>query len=74
MQAALLGLGELLVTLIFSHLWLDESLSLTQWIGVGLLVVSLSLVASEKTNPQRFKTRWLNWLRPPEYPSDFPLP
>ena len=74
MQAALLGLGELLVTLIFAHLWLDESLSLTQWIGVGLLVVSLSLVASEKTNPQRFKTRWLNWLRPPEYPSDFPLP
>lgn len=29
MQAALLGLGELLVTLIFSYLWLDESLSLT---------------------------------------------
>jgi drug/metabolite transporter (DMT)-like permease len=74
MQAALLGLGELLVTLILAHLWLDESLSLTQWIGVGLLVVSLSLVASEKTPSQRLKTRWLNWLRPPEYPSDFPLP
>jgi drug/metabolite transporter (DMT)-like permease len=74
MQAALLGLGELLVTLIFSYLWLDESLSLTQWIGVGLLVASLSLVASEKTTSQRVKTRCLNWLRPPEYPSDFPLP
>ena len=74
LQAALLGLGELLVTLIFSHLWLGESLSLAQWVGVGLLIVSLSLVANERPTSQRLKSRWLNWLRPPEYPSDFPLP
>jgi drug/metabolite transporter (DMT)-like permease len=74
MQAAFLGLGELLVALIFSYLWLDESLSLAQWIGVGLLIVSLSLVTREPTPSHRIKTRWLNWLRPPEYPSDFPLP
>ena len=74
MQAALLGLSELLVTLVFSHLWLGERLSLTQWSGVVLLVLSLSLVARENTPAQRLKTRWLNWLRPPEYPSDLPLP
>ena len=74
MQVALLGLSELLVTLVFSHLWLDESLSLVQWSGVILLIISLSLVAREKKSTRRLKTRWLNWLRPPEYPSDLPLP
>ena len=74
MQAALLGLSELLVTLVFSHLWLAERLTVTQWSGVILLIVSLSLVAREKIPIQRLKTRWLRWLRPPEYPSDLPLP
>lgn len=74
MQAALLGLSELLVTLILSHLWLGERLSLIQWSGVILLLISLTMVAGEKTPVQRLKTRWLNWLRPPEYPTDLPLP
>jgi len=74
MQAALLGLSELLVTLVSSYLWLGERLSFSQWSGVILLIISLSLVAREKTPVSRVKTRWLNWLRPPEYPSDIPLP
>ena len=74
MQVALLGLSELLVTLILSHLWLGESLSLIQWSGVILLLISLTMVAGEKTPVQRLKTRWLNWLRPPGYPTNLPLP
>ena len=74
MQTALLGLSELLVTLVLSHFWLGERLSLVQWIGVALLVISFSLVAKDKTPVQRLRTRWLNWLRPPGYPSDLPLP
>jgi drug/metabolite transporter (DMT)-like permease len=65
MQTALLGLGELLVTLLFAHLWLGESFSLGQWIGVGLLITSLVLVGLEtfparKSSPGGF----LSWLRP----------
>jgi drug/metabolite transporter (DMT)-like permease len=65
MQTALLGLGELLVTLLFAHLWMGESFSLGQWIGVGLLITSLVLVGLEtfparKSSPGGF----LSWLRP----------
>lgn len=74
MQVALLGLSELLVTLIFSYLWLGERLSPAQWVGVGLLVLSFTLVVKEKTPPQQVNVRWLNWLRPPGYPSDLPMP
>lgn len=73
-QTALLGLSELLVTLVLSYIWLGESLSPVQWIGVALLVISVSLVAKERMPIQRVKTRWLNWLKPPGYPSDLPLP
>lgn len=56
MQTALLGLGELLVTLAFAGFWLGERLTVTQWMGAGLLMLSLLLVFSEKTAPvQRFQ-------------------
>jgi len=47
MQTALLGLGELLVTLIFAHFWLGERFNNMQWLGALLLVISLALVALE---------------------------
>ncbi len=74
MQTALLGLSELLVALILSHLWLHESLLWTQWLGAIGLMVSLLLVKYEqhdvKTLP--IKTGWLAWIRPPELPQDIP--
>jgi drug/metabolite transporter (DMT)-like permease len=72
LQTALLGLGELLVTLFFSRLILHESLNITQWAGVILLVVSLALAKFEKT-PKYFQSGggWLSWLRPPGIPPDF---
>jgi drug/metabolite transporter (DMT)-like permease len=70
-QTAILGLGELLVTILFSHLMLQESLTFIQWLGIGLLVISLTLTIFDKT-PKRRPTSggWLGWLRPPGLPSD----
>ncbi len=65
LQTALLGLAELLVTLFFSHLWLREAFTLTQWIGVGLLILSLLLVKLEKPGKRKPGSGgWLKWLSP----------
>jgi len=74
MQTALLGLSELLVAIIFSHLWLGESLTLVQWLGVAGLATSLLLVRIDSTSPtsKSHKGGWLNWIRPPNLPPDIP--
>lgn len=75
LQTALLGLGELLVTLVFAQLWLGESLTLLQWVGAGLIALSLSLIIVEKSPPQkRFGSGFLVWLRPPGSPGDMRWP
>jgi len=75
LQTAILGLGELLITLVGSNLWLGERLSWQQWIGAALLAISLALIASEKP-AQRTKGSggWLSWLRPPGLPKDIAWP
>jgi drug/metabolite transporter (DMT)-like permease len=72
MQTALLGLGELLVAIVFSHLWLGESLTPLQWFGTAGLGVSLLLVWFERpaTNPVHTHGL-LSWLQPPDFPADF---
>jgi drug/metabolite transporter (DMT)-like permease len=66
LQTALLGLSELLVTLILSIVWLGESLAWTQWIGAGLLFISMLLVAWEKSSPpKKSQGGWLGWLSGP---------
>jgi drug/metabolite transporter (DMT)-like permease len=76
LQTALLGLGELLITIVVSHIWLGERLSLQQWIGAALLLISIALIAKEK--PTRHAAAhglgWLGWLRPPGLPRDIPWP
>ncbi len=65
-QTALLGLGELLVTIFFSYVLLGERLSVLQWMGVIILVISLILVRFDK--PPAKKSRpggILSWLTPP---------
>ena len=75
LQTALLGLGELLVTVVSSHLMLKEHLSPAQWVGASLLFLSLLLVAVEKNSSSRpHKSTWLSWLRPPGLPKDIPWP
>ena len=71
-QAALLGLSELLVVVVFAHLWLHESLLPNQWLGAALVASGLALVALEKPVKRSHTGGWLSWLRPPGLPSDFP--
>lgn len=72
MQTALLGLGELLVAIVFSHLWLGESLTALQWFGTVGLGVSLLLVRFEKPPDNPVHTHGLlSWLQPPDFPADF---
>ncbi len=63
MQAALLGLGESLITVLAALLLLGEHLSLIQWLGAALLALSILLVVLEKSlgTPPRPKP-WLQWL------------
>lgn len=72
MQTALLGLGELLVAITFSHLLLGERLTTFQWMGTGGLMISLLLVWFEKPPTRPLHTRGLlSWLQPPDFPTDF---
>jgi drug/metabolite transporter (DMT)-like permease len=67
MQTALLGLAELLITILFSHFLLGENLTFTQWLGASILTFSLILVRYEDTPPPPTagKTGWFSWIRPP---------
>jgi drug/metabolite transporter (DMT)-like permease len=72
MQTALLGLGELLITIVFSHLWLGESLAPLQWLGTIGLGISLLLVWLEKPVAHPVQSHGLlRWIQPPDYPADF---
>ncbi|MFM8319919.1 MAG: DMT family transporter [Chloroflexota bacterium] len=63
MQTALLGLGELLVTVVFAYLVLGEQFSAVQWAGAALLGVSLALVGFEKNPPRaRGAGGFLSWM------------
>jgi drug/metabolite transporter (DMT)-like permease len=75
MQTSLLGLGELLVTLTMSQLFLHETLSENQWIGALLIGINLLLVAYDKPPVvKRFGKGFLHWLSPPQIsPTDFPF-
>ena len=72
MQTALLGLGELLVAILFSHLLLGESLTTLQWAGTAGLGISLLLVWFETPPSGPLHTHGLlSWLQPPDFPADF---
>jgi drug/metabolite transporter (DMT)-like permease len=72
MQTALLGLGELLVAVVFSYLFLGERLTTWQWIGTAGLNISLLLVWFEAPPSNPPQTHGLlGWLQPPDFPTDF---
>lgn len=72
LQTALVGLGELLITIFFAHILLGEQLSHYQWLGAALLSVSLFMVAFEKITVQRPSGSHglLRWISPPNLPPD----
>jgi hypothetical protein len=49
MQTALLGLSELLVTVLAALMLLGEHLTPGQWVGAALLAASVLLVTQEKS-------------------------
>jgi len=64
-QTALLSLGELLVTVVVSQIWLAERLSLVQWIGAALIGLNLILVIFDKPAVRKRNGRgFLFWLNP----------
>jgi drug/metabolite transporter (DMT)-like permease len=82
-QTALIGLLELLVTVLLALWLLGESLNPRQWIGAALLITTLILTAFERDlKTTRFARGWLFWLRPSlpaeqqeiEHPEDPQLP
>lgn len=71
MQTALLGLAELLVTIVFSYYWLHETLTPLQWLGAFGLGLSLILVRAEKSTPEKHSSDgWFSWIRSPDLPKD----
>jgi drug/metabolite transporter (DMT)-like permease len=73
MQTAILGLGELLITMMMAQLWLGERLSTHQWIGAILLAFSIALVGWDKTAVKRSNPGgWLSWLSHPKLPAEMP--
>jgi drug/metabolite transporter (DMT)-like permease len=73
MQTSVLGLSELLVTIVVAQIWLGEQLNIWQWIGALLLALSLILVGIEKPPPKKKSPGgWLSWLSHPRLPSDLP--
>ena len=66
MQTALLGLGELFITVALARYWLGETLSAAQMIGAVLLSLTLLLIGIEKPIAARNrKGGWFSWLTPP---------
>ncbi|MCX8062850.1 MAG: DMT family transporter [Anaerolineales bacterium] len=64
-QTALLGVTELLVTLVFARVWLQETLNGLQWIGLILISSSILLISIEKPlQRQPAKSSWFHWLHP----------
>ena len=66
MQAALLGLAEIFVTLLASYFLLGEQLTAVQWLGAIILGISLLLFGFEKTTPTRRSGGWLSWISSPK--------
>lgn len=67
-QTAILGLGELLITIVLSYYFLHEQLTLLQILGAIILGISLLLISLEKHDHNRRhpKGGWLAWIHPPE--------
>jgi drug/metabolite transporter (DMT)-like permease len=66
LKTALLGLAQLIVSLLLALFWLGESLSFNQWLGAALLILTLILSAhqDEQKKAERIRRGWLYWLRP----------
>ncbi len=74
LQTAIIGLSELIVTMVLARLWLGDSLTLVQWAGAFLIGASIVLVGFDKPTPEkRHSSGFLAWLNPAQIdPNDIP--
>lgn len=74
LQTAMLGLGELLITVFVANFWLGERLTPPQILGGVMLGLSMLLVGFDRPTPEkRRNTGLLAWLNPPSVsPTDYP--
>jgi drug/metabolite transporter (DMT)-like permease len=63
-QTSLLGIAEVLVALTFAFLFLGESFSPMQWLGAGLFVVSVLLIARDTSVQIADEETWWQSLFP----------
>jgi len=65
-QTALLGLGEILITVIIAQIYLDERFTPLQWVGTAIIMLNLLLVIVDKYPAQKRSGKgFLHWLNPP---------
>ncbi|MEA4908083.1 MAG: DMT family transporter [Chloroflexi bacterium] len=65
MQTTLLGLSELLITVLLAQLWLGDRLSAQQWIGAALLTATLLLAILDHPSQGNGSIKSLfTWLSP----------
>lgn len=74
LQTAIIGLSELIVTMVLARLWLGDNLTLIQWAGAFLIGASIVLVGFDKPTPEkRHSSGFLAWLNPAQIdPNDIP--
>jgi drug/metabolite transporter (DMT)-like permease len=60
-QTATLGVSEALVTILFSLVFLGESLAGQQWAGAAVMIVSVLLLTAEKGVPRLVPFPLLSW-------------
>lgn len=67
-QTALIGLGEILITVIVAQLYLGERFSFLQWIGALIILFNLLIAILDKSSVKK-QTRkgFLHWLHPPTF-------
>jgi drug/metabolite transporter (DMT)-like permease len=61
-QTATLGVSEVLVTLLFSFAFLGESLAGQQWMGAGLMILTVVLLTAEKGVPRLVPFPIIPWV------------
>ncbi len=61
-QTATLGVSEVLVTVLFSMIFLGETLALHQWFGAALMTCSIVLLMAEKDMPRLVPFPILRWI------------
>lgn len=61
MQTALIGVLEVVVTIVIATIWLHERLAPLQWLGAAVLIFSVLLVKYERNIPRFFDWWRLFW-------------